>query len=71
MAIISGFIPGSVNTFDIHVDNSGATITVVGYPANFTKWATSTNADYEWIKMTPGSSTQPVEPFPNITITKE
>lgn len=58
-------------TFDIHVDNSGATITVVGYPANFTKWATSTAADYDWIKMTPGGSTQPVEPLPNITITKE
>lgn len=41
-------------TFDIQITESGATITVVGYPANFANWATGTVADYDWIKYEPG-----------------
>lgn len=40
-------------TFDIQITEKGATITIVGYPANFTNWATGTIADYEWIKFEP------------------
>lgn len=36
-------------TFDIQITEKGATITIVGYPANFTNWATGTVADYDWI----------------------
>ncbi len=36
-------------TFDIHITERGATITIVGYPANFSNWQTGTVADYEWI----------------------
>ncbi len=53
-----------VPTFDIHITNTGATVSVAGYPANFAKWTTGTTADYEWIllergeqKITPENST--------------
>ncbi len=36
-------------TFDIQITEKGASITIVGYPANFSNWATGTVADYEWI----------------------
>lgn len=32
-------------------DGSGFTVTVIGFPANFVKWKTATEADYEWIRM--------------------
>ena len=41
-------------TFDIRITDDGASITIVGYPANFTNWKTGTVADYEWIKNEPG-----------------
>lgn len=41
-------------TFDIRITDEGASITVIGYPANFTNWKTGTVADYEWIKNEPG-----------------
>lgn len=40
-------------TFDIQITEKGATITIVGYPANFTNWTTGTVADYDWIKFEP------------------
>jgi len=40
-------------TFDIQLTEKGATITIVGYPANFSNWATGTVADYEWIMNEP------------------
>lgn len=40
-------------TFDIQITEKGATINIVGYPANFTNWATGTVADYEWINNEP------------------
>lgn len=40
-------------TFDIHITEQGAQITIVGYPANFSNWQTGTLADYEWIKHEP------------------
>lgn len=43
-----------VPTFDIHISESGATINVAGYPANFSKWTTGTTADYEWILLERG-----------------
>lgn len=53
-----------VPTFDIHITNTGATISVAGYPANFAKWTTGTTADYDWIllergeqRITPDNST--------------
>lgn len=36
-------------TFDIRITEQGATINIVGYPANFTNWQTGTTADYDWI----------------------
>lgn len=44
-------------TFDIKISNSGAVINIVGYPANFTNWATGTRADYEWIQLERGTAT--------------
>lgn len=41
-------------TFDIRITDDGASITIVGYPANFTNWKTGTVADYDWIKNEPG-----------------
>lgn len=41
-------------TFDVRITDEGATISIVGYPANFTKWTTGTVADYEWILHEPG-----------------
>lgn len=53
-----------VPTFDIHITNTGATISVAGYPANFSNWTTGTTADYDWIllergeqQITPDNST--------------
>lgn len=40
-------------TFDIRITEKGATITIVGYPANFSNWQTGTVADYDWIKYEP------------------
>lgn len=40
-------------TFDIRITEQGATITIVGYPANFSNWKTGTLADYDWIKQEP------------------
>lgn len=40
-------------TFDIRLTEKGATITIVGYPANFANWQTGTVADYDWIKYEP------------------
>lgn len=36
-------------TFDVRLTDEGATINIVGYPANFTNWKTGTVADYDWI----------------------
>lgn len=44
-------------TFDIKITNDGATINLVGYPANFTNWATGTRADYDWITLEQGLQT--------------
>lgn len=53
-----------VPTFDIHITNTGARISVAGYPADFAKWTTGTTADYDWIllergeqRITPDNST--------------
>ncbi len=43
-----------VPTFDIHITNAGATINIVGYPANFSNWTTGTKADYDWILLERG-----------------
>lgn len=43
-----------VPTFDIHITSTGATVSVVGYPANFSNWTTGTTADYEWILLERG-----------------
>lgn len=40
-------------TFDIRITEQGATINIVGYPANFTNWQTGTIADYDWIRQEP------------------
>lgn len=32
-------------------DKGGYTVTVVGFPAVFSKWYTATDKDYEWIKI--------------------
>jgi hypothetical protein len=37
-------------TYNVHVTESAAEVTVVGYTANFTNWKTGTSADYDWIK---------------------
>lgn len=37
--------------FQTAEDGNGFVLEVVGYPASFTKWATATAADYEWIRM--------------------
>ncbi|MDE6175041.1 MAG: hypothetical protein K2F88_05705 [Duncaniella sp.] len=36
-------------TFDVRITESGAQISIVGYPANFANWSSSKIADYEWI----------------------
>lgn len=41
-------------TFDIHLTENGAAISIVGYPASFSNWATGTNADYNWITIERG-----------------
>lgn len=41
-------------TFDIRITDDGASITIIGYPANFTNWKTGTVADYDWIRYEPG-----------------
>lgn len=41
-------------TFDIRIDREGADITVVGYPANFANWSSSTKSDYDWIRFEKG-----------------
>jgi len=43
-------------TFDIHLNENGATINVVGYPANFTNWFTGLTSDYEWILLERGQT---------------
>lgn len=43
-----------VPTFDVHITNEGATISIVGYPANFANWTTGTTADYDWILLERG-----------------
>ena len=43
-----------VPTFDIHITDEGAEISVAGYPANFDKWTTGTTADYDWILLERG-----------------
>lgn len=48
-------------TFDIQITEKGATITIVGYPANFSNWATGTIADYQWI------NNEPHQRFPQST----
>lgn len=40
-------------TFDIRITENGATISIVGYPANFANWKTGTVADYDWILKEP------------------
>ncbi len=40
-------------TFDIRITEQGATINIVGYPANFSNWKTGTIADYDWIRHEP------------------
>lgn len=45
-------------TFDIRITDDGASITIVGYPANFTNWKTGTVADYDWIRYEPGQINQ-------------
>lgn len=42
-------------TFDIKISNEGVVISLVGYPANFTNWATATQADYNWIDLQRGT----------------
>lgn len=37
-------------TYNVHVTESAAEVTVVGYTANFVNWKTGTAADYDWIK---------------------
>jgi hypothetical protein len=37
-------------TYNVHVTESAAEVTVVGYTANFVNWKTGTAADYNWIK---------------------
>ena len=32
-------------------ENTGDTVTVVGYPGVFTNWHTATTEDYEWIRI--------------------
>lgn len=32
-------------------DEGGYTVTVVGFPAVFSKWYTATKDDYEWIRI--------------------
>lgn len=44
-------------TFDIRITNEGATINIVGYPANFANWKTGTKADFEWIELARGLKT--------------
>lgn len=51
-------------TFDVRIDNSGANITVVGYPANYANWSTSTVKDYEWINGGKGYTQQPATDKP-------
>lgn len=41
-------------TFDVRITESGAQITIVGYPANFTNWNSSKTADYDWIMLEKG-----------------
>lgn len=41
-------------TFDIRITDQGATITILGYPANFANWNNATNADYQWIDLEKG-----------------
>jgi hypothetical protein len=37
-------------TYNVHISESAAEVTVVGYTANFVNWKTGTAADYDWIK---------------------
>ncbi|MBO5880457.1 MAG: hypothetical protein J6Q57_02245, partial [Paraprevotella sp.] len=39
-------------SFDIasKEDNSGYTVTVIGYPAKYVRWRTATAADNDWIR---------------------
>lgn len=41
-------------TFDVRITESGAQISIVGYPANFANWSSSKIADYEWIMIEKG-----------------
>lgn len=58
-------------TFDVRISVQGAVINVVGFPANFTNWATGTVADFDWINMVTSSKPAPTETIPfNATISK-
>ena len=41
-------------TFDVRITESGAQISIVGYPANFANWSSSKIADYDWIMIEKG-----------------
>lgn len=47
--------------FDISITESGATINIMGYTANFSKWSTGTKSDYEWIKLDKGITSGTVD----------
>lgn len=47
-------------TFDIHITENGAEVSVVGYPANFANWSTGVKADYDWITIEKNIDTIPV-----------
>lgn len=49
-------------TFDIKITDQGTTINLVGYPANFSNWATATNADYYWINLENGKQSINYDP---------
>ena len=36
-------------TFDVQINERGAVINVVGFPASFVNWTTGTKADVEWL----------------------